>query len=190
MITTLRPALVLLALLTLVTGVVYPLSISAIARLGFADKASGSLIVRDGKIVGSALIGQPFDDPKYVWGRLSSTSAFAYDASASSGSNLGPSNPKLTEVAKARLDALKSADPDNTAAIPADLVTASASGLDPHISPAGARYQVARVARARGLDPAKVSAIIDRFTETPQLGVLGDSRVNVLLVNLALDRGE
>lgn len=190
MISTLRPALVLLASLSLVTGVAYPLSITAIARVGFADKASGSLVVRDGKIAGSSLIGQSFDDPKYFWGRLSATSAFAYDASASSGSNLGPSNPKLTEIAKARVDALKSADPDNTAPIPADLVTASASGLDPHISPAGARYQVARVARARGIDAAKVGALVDRFTEAPQLGVLGDPRVNVLLVNLALDRGE
>ncbi len=183
----LRPALVSLLLLTLITGVIYPLAVSGIAQVVFPRQANGSLIVYAGRAVGSALIGQPFDDPKYFWGRLSATSPFPYNAAASSGSNLGPLNPALLKAAQARIDALKAADPGNTAPIPVDLVTASGSGLDAHISVAAALYQLPRVARARGLSGARVRQLVDQNTAARQLGLLGEPRVNVLELNLALD---
>ncbi|MGH7895314.1 MAG: potassium-transporting ATPase subunit KdpC [Candidatus Binatia bacterium] len=183
----LKPALVSLTLLTLLTGVVYPLMVTGLAQVLFPAQANGSLIVVDGKPVGSALIGQPFDDPKYFWSRLSATSPFPYNGAASSGSNLGPLNDGLVDAAKARVDALKNADPANPRPIPVDLVTASASGLDPHISPAAARYQVARVARVRGLPEPTVEALVARHTHGRQWGVLGEAVVDVLALNLALD---
>ncbi len=183
----LRAALVSLALLTVVTGLLYPVLVTAIAQVAFPHRANGSLIVKDGKAVGSELIGQPFDDPKYFWGRPSATSPFAYNAAASSGSNLGPTNPALTEAVQGRVDALRAADHGNTAAVPVDLVTTSASGLDPHISPAAALYQVPRVARARQMDAAAVRRLVAEHTEGRQLGLLGEPRVNVLALNLALD---
>jgi K+-transporting ATPase ATPase C chain len=183
----LRPAIVLLALLTVVTGVVYPLLVTVVAQVAYPRQANGSLVVRGDDVVGSALIGQPFDDPKYFWGRLSATTPFAYNAAASSGSNLGPLNPALTDAVKARVDALRAADPGNESPIPVDLVTASGSGLDPHVSPAAARWQVPRVARARGLDPAAVQTLVEQHTEGRQWGFLGEARVNVLALNLALD---
>jgi K+-transporting ATPase ATPase C chain len=185
--THLRPALILLALLTVLTGVVYPAVVTAIAQLVFPHQANGSLIVKDGKVVGSVLIGQPFDDPKYFWGRPSATSPFAYNAASSSGSNLSPTNPALIKSVQARVDALRAADPGNSAAVLVDLVTASGSGLDPHISPAAALYQVSRVAKARKLQPDAVRALVERHTEGRQLGFLGEPRVNVLALNLALD---
>jgi K+-transporting ATPase ATPase C chain len=174
-------------LLTLLTGVVYPLVVTVVAQTVFPSQANGSLVIRAGAVAGSSLIGQPFDDPKYFWSRPSATAPFAYNAAASSGSNLGPTNPALTDAVKARVDALRAADPDNHAPIPADLVTASGSGLDPHVSPAAAHWQVGRVARARGLDPATVDALVTRNTEGRQWGFLGEERVNVLALNLALD---
>ncbi len=189
----LRPALVSLLLLTLLTGVAYPLLVTGLAQVVFPQQANGSLIVRDGQVVGSSLIGQSFDDPKYFWGRLSATGTVPYNSfnaenlTASSGSNYGPLNPALMEMVQARIDALKAADPTNTQPIPVDLVTASASGLDPHISPAAALYQLDRVARARGLDPAIVKQLIDQHTQRRDLGLLGEPRVNVLELNLALD---
>lgn len=185
--TQLRPALVTLVLLTIVTGLAYPLAVTAIAQLAFPARANGSLVVVGGRIVGSSLLGQPFDDPRYFWSRLSATSPAAYNGAASSGSNLGPSSDALVDAVKARRDALRAADPGNAAPIPVDLVTASASGLDPHISPAAARWQAARVARVRGLPLARVAALVDRFTEGRQLLLLGEPRVNVLALNLALD---
>jgi len=182
-----RPALVVLALLTLVTGVAYPLIVTGIAQAVFPAQANGSLILRDGKPVGSGLIGQPFDEPKYFWGRLSATAPFPYNAGASSGSNLGPINPALHAAAKGRIDALRGADPANHAPIPVDLVTASGSGLDPDISPAAAFYQVPRVARARSLDEERVRELVHIHIRRRQLGVLGEPRVNVLRLNLALD---
>ncbi len=181
----LRPALAALALLTVLTGLAYPLAVTALARLVFPDAAAGSLVRRDGRVVGSALVGQAFHDPRYVWGR---PSASGYDASASGGRNLGPTNPALAEAVAARVAALRAADPGNPAPIPVDLVTASASGLDPHVSPAAARWQAGRVARERGLDPARVLAVIDEHVEGRTFGLLGEPRVNVLLLNLALDR--
>jgi K+-transporting ATPase ATPase C chain len=183
----LKPAIIILVLLTLVTGVAYPLLVTGIAQIVFPRQANGSLIVKDGKPVGSDLIGQPFDDPKYFWGRLSATAPFAYNAGASTGSNYGPLNPAFHAAAKGRIDALKEADPDNKAPIPVDLVTASGSGLDPHISPAAALYQVSRVAKARKLDEARVRQLVESQIEGRQLGVLGEPRVNVLRLNLALD---
>ena len=183
----LRPALMSLLLLTVITGVAYPLLVTGVAHVVFPSQAGGSLIVRDGKVVGSALIGQPFDDPKYFWGRPSATSPFAYNAGASSGSNLSPTNPALIAAVQERVGALRAADPGNTAPVPVDLVTASGSGLDPDISPAAALYQVPRVARVRGLAPDAVRALVERHTERRFLGVLGEPRVNVLALNLALD---
>ena len=183
----LRPAAVLLAALTLLVGGLYPGVTTVIAQLLFPWQAEGSLVTKDGKPVGSALIGQHFTGARHFWGRPSATAPQPYNAGASGGSNLGPLNPALAEAVKARIDALHAADPGNTAPVPVDLVTASASGLDPHISVAAARYQVARVAKARGLEPDAVQALVDRATERPLLPVLGETRVNVLRLNLALD---
>lgn len=180
----LRPALTIFLFLTLLTGVVYPLVVTGIAQVFFHHQANGSLINMDGKLHGSSLIGQPFDDPGYFWGR---PSAAGYNAAASSGSNFGPLNPSLIEVAKARIDALKAADPTNTLPIPVDLVTASGSGLDPHISIAAALYQVHRVANARGRSEADIESLVEKYTEGRQFGILGEARVNVLLLNMALD---
>jgi K+-transporting ATPase ATPase C chain len=187
MLRTFKDALLMLVFLTVVTGVVYPLMVTGIAQAVFPSQANGSLLERDGKTVGSALIGQPFSDPKYFWSRASATSPMPYNAGASSGSNQGPLNPALADAVKGRIEALRAADPDNKAPVPVDLVTASSSGLDPHISPAAAEYQVTRVAKARGLDPVKVRALVAEHTEGRQLGFLGEPRVNVLGLNLALD---
>ena len=182
-----RPALTMLAMLTLLTGLVYPLAVTGLAQLLFPHQANWSLLLRDGKVIGSELIGQYFDEPKYFWGRPSATSPFPYNAAASGGSNLGPTNPVLIEGIRARVAALRAADPGNDAQVPVDLVTASGSGLDPHISPAAAQYQVKRVARARGLDEGTVKALMTKYTEERQFGFLGERRVNVLKLNLALD---
>ncbi len=182
-----RPALVSLALFTVLTGIIYPLIVTGIAQMVFPFQANGSLIVKERKSLGSALIGQPFDDPKYFWGRPSTTTPFQYNAGASSGSNLSPTNPELVRTVQSRADALRAADPGNTAPVPVDLVTGSASGLDPHISPAAALYQVPRVAKARKLEPTRVRALVEQHTEGRLLGLLGEPRVNVLRLNLALD---
>jgi len=187
----LRPAVVLFALLAIITGLIYPFVMTGIAQAVFPQQANGSLIYRNGQPVGSALIGQPFDDAKYFWGRLSATSPFPYNAAASSGSNYGPLGSALSDEVQSRIDALKAADLslalENNQPIPVDLVTSSASGLDPHISPAAALYQVPRVARARGLSEDQVRALVGQFTEGRQLWILGEPRVNVLKLNLALD---
>jgi len=185
--TLLRPAITLFVLLSAITGVVYPLVVTGIGKTVFPYAAAGSLILKDGKPVGSELIGQNFTDAKYFWGRPSATGPQPYNASASSGSNQGPLNPALTDAVKGRIDALKAADPDNRLPIPADLVAASASGLDPHISPAAANYQIERVARARRLEATAVRELVNRNTEGRQWGVFGEPRVNVLKLNLALD---
>jgi K+-transporting ATPase ATPase C chain len=182
-----KEAFVMLVVLTLITGVVYPLVVTGIAHAVFPAQAAGSLIERGGKPVGSALVGQPFSDPKYFWGRPSATAPMPYNAGASSGSNQGPLNPALADAVKGRIEALRTADPDNKAAVPVDLVTASGSGLDPHISPAAADYQVARVAKTRAIDAAQLRALVAEHTEGRQLGFLGEPRVNVLRLNLALD---
>lgn len=183
----LRPAVTLFIVLTVITGILYPLAVTGVARLAFADRAGGSLLFKDGKPVGSSLIGQAFSDPKYFWSRPSATSPMAYNGGGSSGSNQGPLNPALIDAVKARVEALKAADAESAAPVPVDLVTASASGLDPHISPAAAQYQAARVARVRGLPADAVKALIVRHTEGRILGVLGEARVNVLELNLDLD---
>jgi len=193
MISQLKPALILLVLLTLITGVIYPLVVTGIAQLAFPSQANGSLVLVNGKAVGSQLVGQQFDDPKYFWGRLSATGPFPYNAyyaqtqTGSSGSNYGPLDPALMQEVQARMDALKKADPTNTTPIPVDLVTSSGSGLDPDISVAAALYQVHRVASARSLTDAQVKALVDQHTEGRQFGFLGEPRVNVLELNLALD---
>src|SRR5215471_1502899 len=183
-----RAAFVSLVLFTVITGVVYPVVVTGIAQLVFPAQANGSLITRDGKVVGSSLIGQPFDDPKYFWGRPSATSPFPYNAASSSGSNLGPTNPDLIKAVQGRVDALRASDPGNTAPVPVDLVTTSGSGLDPHISPAAALYQVSRVAKARGLTTDVVRALVEQHVDGRQFGILGEPTVNVLALNLALDR--
>lgn len=183
----LRPVLVLFAALTIVTGVVYPVVVTAVGQAVFPHQANGSLIEKNGKVVGSELLGQQFDAPGYFWGRLSATTPNPYNPLASSGSNLGPTNPALADEVKGRLNALHEADPANTAQAPVDLVTSSGSGLDPDITPAAAAYQAARVAKARGLSREQVDGLIDQHTSARQLGVLGEPRVNVLELNLALD---
>lgn len=188
MLNLLNSAIGLFTLLTVLTGLIYPLAVTGIAQGVFPHQANGSLILEDGKALGSELIGQPFTEPKYFWGRPSATSPFPYNAAASSGSNLGPTNPALIDAVKARTQALHRADPVQQDPIPIDLVTASGSGLDPHISPADAEYQVNRVAKARKLDPKRVRALVAKYTESRQLGILGEPRVNVLKLNLALDQ--
>lgn len=183
----LRPALSLFVVLSAVTGLLYPLAVTGVAQALFPAQANGSLIVQNGRAVGSDLIGQSFTDPKYFWGRPSATAPMAYNAGSSGGSNLGPSNPALADAVRERVQALRAADLDNRAAVPVDLVTASASGLDPHISHAAADYQIARVARARGLPEVQVRTLVAQNTEGAVLGFLGEPRVNVLRVNLALD---
>lgn len=183
----LRPTMVIFFVLTLLTGVAYPLVVTGAAKALFPVQAAGSLVVRDGKTVGSALIGQNFSNPKHFWGRPSATGPMPYNAAASSGSNQGPLNPALTDAVKGRVEALRAADPGNAAPVPLDLVTASASGLDPHISPAAARYQVARVAKSRSLPANTVQALVDQQVEMPLFGFLGEPRVNVLQLNLALE---
>ncbi|MDS4022524.1 MAG: potassium-transporting ATPase subunit KdpC [Candidatus Competibacter sp.] len=185
--TLIRPAVTLFILLSIVTGLIYPLLVTGIGQALFPIQAAGSLIERDGKLVGSRLIGQNFTDPKYFWGRPSATSPYPNNAAASSGSNLGPLNPALKDAVESRVKALREADPGNTQLAPVDLVTASASGLDPHISPAAAEYQVARVARARGLAPETVRNLVAKQTEDRQWGIFGEPRVNVVELNLALD---
>ncbi len=184
----LRPALCVFVLLTIATGLVYPLLVTLVAQTIFPHRADGSLIVdAQGEIVGSELIGQPFSDPKYFWSRPSATGPVPYNASASSGSNLGPTNPALAEAVAARVEALHAADPENKEPVPVDLVTASASGLDPQISPAAAEYQLARVARVRGIEPGTVRKLVAQHTSGRTLGVLGEPRVDVLPLNRALD---
>ncbi len=183
----LRPAVLMLLVLTLITGAAYPALVTGIAQLAFKSQANGSLVERDGKVVGSTLIGQPFSDPKYFWSRPSATSPMPYNAGNSGGSNLGPINPALEDAVKSRIDALKAADPTQTAPIPVDLVTASGSGLDPHISPAAALWQAPRVARVRNVPLDKVKQLIDANTQRRTFGLLGEPRVNVLRLNLALD---
>lgn len=183
----LRPAITLFLLLTLVTGVAYPLAVTALAQLLFPAQANGSLIQQGGRVAGSTLIGQPFSSPRHFWSRPSATSPVPYNGAASGGSNLGPLNPALAQAVRERVAALRAADPGNTAPVPLDLVTASASGLDPHISVAAARYQAARVARARGLPEATVLALLEQHVTTPPLPILGEPVVNVLRLNLALD---
>jgi K+-transporting ATPase ATPase C chain len=182
-----RPVIVLFAALTVITGIAYPVVVTAVAHAGFPSQANGSLIEKNGKPVGSELLGQQFDAPYYFWGRLSGTSPNPYNAQNSAAANLGPTNPALADEVKGRISALHDADPTNTAPIPVDLVTSSGSGLDPEISPAAAAYQIGRVAKARNLSPNDVDALVQRFTSGRQFGILGESRVNVLKLNLALD---
>jgi len=182
-----RNTLMSLLIFTILTGFMYPLAVTGIAQVLFPHQANGSIITKNGKPVGSALLGQQFDDPKYFWGRLSATSPYPYNGGSSSGSNLGPNNPDLLKVVQSRVQALREADPENNAKIPVDLVTASGSGLDPHISPAAAEFQVRRIANARGLEEEKVRILLSKYTEGRQFGILGEPRVNVLELNLALD---
>jgi K+-transporting ATPase ATPase C chain len=186
MFTYLRPAAMMLLLLTVLAGLIYPMVVTGIAQLVFPHQANGSVIVKGGKPVGSELIGQPFDDPQYFWGRPSATSPVPYNAAASTGSNLGPTNPDLLKAVADRVETLKKANPENRAAVPVDLVTASGSGLDPHITPAAALYQVSRVAKARGVPEERLRALIAEHTEPRTFGVLGEPRVNVLKLNLVL----
>lgn len=180
-------ALFLIVIFTVLTGILYPLAVTTVAQIIFSRQANGSLILKNGQPAGSSLIGQPFDDPKYFWGRLSATSPYPYNAASSAASNLGPTNEVLIKTIKDRMAALKAADPENAALVPVDLVTASASGVDPHITPAAAEYQLRRVAKIRGLDEQVVRRLIEAHTENRQFGILGEPRVNVLELNLALD---
>jgi potassium-transporting ATPase KdpC subunit len=182
-----RNAVSMLVVMTAITGIAYPLVATGVAQVLFPHQANGSLIEKDGKPVGSELIGQYFDDPKYFWGRPSATTPQPNNGTASNGSNLGPTNPALRDAVQQRIDALRKADPGNIAPVPADLVTASGSGLDPEISPAAAQYQIARVARVRGLSVEQVQTLVAQATQGRQLGLLGEPRVNVLQLNLALD---
>ncbi|MEA3178973.1 MAG: potassium-transporting ATPase KdpC subunit [Gammaproteobacteria bacterium] len=183
-----RPAVTLFLIMTVLLGIVYPFAVTGLAQVLFHDQATGSLVMVNGQPMGSRIIGQSFSDPKYFWSRPSATAPQPYNAIASSGSNLGPLNPALTDAVASRIAALKAADPTNALAVPVDLVTASASGLDPDISIAAARYQAARVARARGLDPAAVRSLIDAHAHGKLFGLVGEPHVNVLELNLALDR--
>ncbi|HMK44669.1 MAG TPA: potassium-transporting ATPase subunit KdpC [Dissulfurispiraceae bacterium] len=182
-----RPVLVSLIAFTILTGVLYPLAVTGLAQLLFPAQANGSLIMKEGKPIGSSLVGQPFDDPKYFWGRLSATAPFPYNAASSGGSNLAQTNPDLIKNVQGRIDALKAAGFQPSGPVPADLVTASGSGLDPHISLAAAEYQAARVAKTRGLDESNLHTLIAKHTESRQLGLFGEPRVNVLRLNMALD---
>ena len=182
-----RPALVSFLLLTLLTGIAYPLLVTGVSKVVMPEKANGSMIMKDGKPIGSSLIGQSFSDPKYFWGRPSATGPMPYNPTASSGSNQGPTNPALLDAVKSRVQALRDADPGNLQTVPVDLVTASASGLDPHISSAAAEYQLARVARVRNINPETVRKLVAAHTEGRQFGFLGEPRVNVLELNLAVD---
>lgn len=185
--TQIRPALLSLLIFTVMTGFIYPAVITGVAQLIFPRQANGSLIIWDGKALGSELVGQPFDDPRHFWGRLSATGSFPYNAAASAGTNFGPLNPALTQATQARITALKASDPQNAQPIPVDLVTSSGSGLDPHISIASALFQVSRIARIRGISEDSLRSLIMTYTESRQLGILGELRVNVLTLNLALD---
>jgi len=187
MFTMIRNAFMSLILFTVITGLIYPLAVTGISQVLFPDQANGSIITKDGKPVGSALLGQQFDDPKYFWGRPSATTPYPYNGGLSSGSNQGTNNPDLMKAVQARISALRVSDQDNTTKIPVDLVTASGSGLDPHISPAAATYQVKRVAKARGIEETKIDALVTAYTEGRQFGIFGEPVVNVLRVNLALD---
>jgi len=182
-----RPLIVSLFVFTVITGILYPLAVTGIAHLFFPVQANGSVIVKNGRLAGSSLIGQPFDSLKYFWGRLSATSPFPYNSASSSGSNMAQTRPDLVKQAQGRISALRDADPQASASVPADLATTSASGLDPHISPASAEYQVPRVARIRGIDKDMVLALIVAYTKQRQFGILGEPTVNVLKLNLALD---
>jgi K+-transporting ATPase ATPase C chain len=182
-----RPVIVSLFVFTIITGILYPLAVTGIAQLLFPDQANGSVIMKNGRPTGSSLIGQPFDNPKYFLGRLSATSPFPYNSASSSGSNMAQTNPGLVKQAKERISALREADPQTTAPVPTDLATASGSGLDPHISPAAAEYQIKRVSKARGMNETEVRAIVTQHTEDRQLGIFGEPRVNVLMLNLAVD---
>jgi K+-transporting ATPase ATPase C chain len=182
-----RPVIVSLFVFTVITGILYPLAVTGIAQLLFPVQANGSIMVKNGRPAGSSLIGQPFDSLKYFWGRLSATSPFPYNSASSSGSNMAQTRPDLVKQAQGRISALRDADPQASVSVPADLATASGSGLDPHISPAAAEYQIKRVAKARGLDEAKVGVLVSQHTEGRLLGILGEHRVNVLKLNLALD---
>jgi K+-transporting ATPase ATPase C chain len=183
-----KPAILMLLFFTVLSGVAYPLAVTAIAQIAFPSQANGSLLGSNEQPLGSGLIGQAFSRPEYFWGRPSSTSPASYNGGASSGSNQGPNNPALTDTVQARIKALRDADPTHLEAVPVDLVTASASGLDPHISPAAAAYQINRVAKARQMSPDSVRELVDRYTQARQWGVLGEPRVNVLKLNLALDK--
>jgi K+-transporting ATPase ATPase C chain len=184
-----KPALIMLVIWTVLTGLLYPALVTGLAQLLFPIQANGSLMSDpSGKPVGSELIGQAFSDPKHFWGRPSATLPFPYNAGASAGSNLGPTNPALADAVKTRIQALRAADPENRAPVPVDLVTASSSGLDPHISPAAAAYQIDRVAKARSMDPERLRELVGEQTESRQWGLFGEPRVNVLKLNLALDR--
>jgi K+-transporting ATPase ATPase C chain len=187
MVKTLTQSILMLLVLTVLTGFVYPFVVTGVAQACCRSQAEGSLLTRDGHVQGSLLLGQPFNDPKYFWGRPSATSPQPYNGASSGGSNLGPTNPAQIDAVKVQLAALQQADPDNTQAVPVDLVTASASGLDPDISPAAAEYQMARVARARGLDPGRVRSLVAAHIEPRQWGLFGEPRINVLQLNLALD---
>lgn len=188
MISQLKPAIIIFALMTLLTGVVYPLVVTVLAQAIFPEKAEGSLLTDGkGKVIGSELIGQSFSEPRYFWGRPSATSPNAYNAAASSGSNLGVNNPALVDAVKTRIETLKAVDPENKTPVPVDLITASGSGLDPHISIAAANYQIKRVAKARHVSPEKLRALIEQNTQSREFGFLGEPRVNVLKLNLALD---